>query len=132
MEGLSRHRLSLSLALLVPAVVFVTANVLRYELGMPGFHELLAPVIDPTASWAQGLLDAVVFLGPLAAFAVTVLSVLRLRVERRAHAFVGTVEVQWRPALLLVAAVSAVVFAFLGAYVVLENLPCIVGAQPRC
>jgi hypothetical protein len=93
---------------------------------------LLGPVIDPAASWAQGVLDAVVFLGPLAAFALTVLSVLRLRVERRAHAFVGTVELRWQPALLAVAAVSAIVFGFLGAYVVLENLPCLVGAQPRC
>ena len=99
---------------------------------MPGMHELLGPVIDPTASWAQRVLDAIVFAGPLAAFAVTVLSILHLRFERRAQSFVGTVELQWRPALLVVAAVSAVVFAFLGTYVVLENLPCILGAQPRC
>jgi hypothetical protein len=124
--------LAASIALVTPAIVFVVSNVLRYELGVPGLHEALEPVIDPTAAWAQGVIDAVVFVGPLVAFALAAFSVLRLRVERRSHAFVGTVEVQWHPALLAVAVVSAVVFGVLGAYVVAENLPCILGHAARC
>lgn len=129
---IGRHRLATSIALVTPAVVFVVANILRYEMGVPGLHRALEPVIDPTAAWAQSLIDGVVFFGPLLAFALAAFSVLRLRVERRAHAFVGTVEVQWHPALLAVAVVSAVVFSVLGAYVVAENLPCILGHAARC
>ncbi len=129
---IGRHRLATSIALVAPALVFVVANVLRYELGVPGLHEALEPVIDPGTTWAQGLMDAIVFLGPLVAFAVAAFSVLRLRIERRAHTFVGTVEVQWHPALLVVAILSAVVFGVLGVYVVAENLPCILGHVARC
>lgn len=127
-----RHRLAASIALVTPAIVFVVANVLRYELGLPAIHQALAPVIDPAAAWAQRVIDGIVFLGPVVAFGLAAFSVLRLRVERRAHTFVGTVEVHWHPALLAVAVVSAVVFGVLGAYVVAENLPCVLGHAARC
>ena len=129
---IGRHRLAACIALVTPAIVFVVVNVLRYELGMRGPHDILEPVIDPSAAWAQGVIDGVVFFGPLIAFGLAAFSVLRLRVQRRSHAFVGTVEVQWHPALLAVAVVSAVVFGVLGAYLVAENLPCILGHAARC
>lgn len=130
--GLGRYRLAASIALVVPAVVFVIANVLRFELGVAAPYDALEPVIRPAAAWAQRVVDVFVFIGPLAAFVLAGASVVKLRLERRSQALVGSVEVHWHPALLAIAVVSALVFGLLGAYVIAENLPCVLGVQAHC
>lgn len=127
-----RYRLAASVLLVVPAILFVAANVLRYNLGVIGPYTALEPVLSPGGGAMDWVLGVVVILGPMTAFALAIAPMIRFRIERRGEDLVASVTVRWRPALFGVALVSALVLGVLGSYLLAENLPCILGLQASC
>lgn len=119
-----------ALLLLAPAVLFVLANVLEHELGLPALAEALGPLAEPTGG-AEALVTAVVLLGPLAAIALA-LPVLRLRLERRGETLEAMISVRLRGAHLAVALASAAVLAVLLLYLAAENHRCWLGPATSC
>jgi hypothetical protein len=106
----------------LPAIVFVAANVLKYELGLPSVYEFLQPVLEPGPVALQALRDVLVVVGPLAGLALSLLAVARARASRRGDTVVASVAVRLRPGHLLVAGLALAVLAGMGLYLFVENV----------
>jgi hypothetical protein len=120
------------LVLVTPALTFLVANVLKFELGIPFLYDALSPVIAPATSLPRKIVDVTVVLGPVVALVVSVVPLLRLGLRRQNDLLVGTVAVRLSWLHLVVAAVSALAIAAIGLYLLAENLPCILGRQLYC
>ena len=92
----------LAVALLVPAVLFVTVNLLRYQVGVAQPYDTLSPL------WSTGV-DAYQL-----AFNATVLPGLAIPVAIGALAF------------------GAALVGVMGIYLIAENPPCTLGRQLFC
>ena len=123
-----RTTLAAGLAL-VPTLLFVTASVLKYEMGVPWVYDALAPIARPAPDLVG---DAVVLLGPVIALAVVALSAVRVSIHRTAGAVTGSLTVGMGWPVIAVGAASVGLLAAMGVYLVAENLPCILGTQVSC
>jgi hypothetical protein len=112
----------IALLLCLPTLVFVTANVLAFELGIPGMYETLEPAIAPASDLLESLVALVVVLGPLAALALIALDLLRAGLDRRPDGAALRVEIRlaWRH--LTVAALAICLLGAIGLYLFLENV----------
>ncbi|MGH2711733.1 MAG: hypothetical protein ACRDH9_11080 [Actinomycetota bacterium] len=108
------------LLLVLPSLVWVVANVLKFEMGVDAPYDFLRPVIGPGTELAEMAVAAVVILGPLAAILLTLLRTTRISLTRtkggvRAR---GSLSARWGDiAILGFAAASLVVIGF---YVIAE------------
>lgn len=111
-----------ALLLCLPSLVFVTANVLAFELGLPGIYDALEPAIAPASDLFESLVALVVVLGPLAALALIAVDLLRAGVDRRVDGAVLRVEIRlaWRH--LTVAGLAICLLGAIGLYLFLENV----------
>ena len=94
----------LPVLLCLPAIAFIAAGFLKYELGIRG-----VPVLEPHSRAAEATLGAVLFgLTGLAA-AITLCRATRVRVRRSESAIEAdvTVRIGWPEALSLVLSVGA-------------------------
>ena len=123
-----RMTIAAGLALL-PALLFVSANVLKYELGVPEVYDALAPIAQPAPDLVG---DAIVLLGPLVALAIVAASAVRVSIQRTAGAVTGSITVAVGWPVIAFGAASLSLLAVMGGYVVAENLPCILGKQLVC
>ena len=107
--------------LLLPALAFVSANILKYTLGAPTLYEALRPILEADSLILRRLFDLAVLLGPLAALASCLISTVRLRVsvDGRRELLIA-VKLLW--AHLLIGGLSAALLATMAAYLVGENL----------
>lgn len=121
-----------ALVLLAPALVFVSANLLKYSFGAPFAHDLLEPFLDPDPAVLAAARDLLVLLGPVAALALSVAAIVRLGVRQEGGAVHATLTVQLTWPHLAVAALSLAILAAMGAYLVAENLPCLAGVRAHC
>lgn len=117
--------------LLVPAALFVTANVLEHGLGRRGLADALRPFATPRGP-AEVLVSAVVVLGPLAALVLEVLNVLSVDTGRRDGRLRVALDVRTAWASLAVAIVAGAMLLGLAGYLVTENADCWFGAALRC
>ncbi len=102
--------------LVAPTALFVTASILKYQLGVPFLYDSLGGAIEVMDS------PFVILGGLLAALALNLWPVLRVSVKREPDAFVGTVTVRpqvWNVAVL---GLSTVLLATIMVYLVMENL----------
>ena len=132
------HRFSLSavagfVLLLVPAL-FIAANVLEYELGIPiswsPFHAIYGSTKSSPLTY---FVDSLIIFGPVLGFSALFVPLTRVRWNSDGHGLALTVAVQkpgWTRAGLIF--FSMLTTAILGIYLVSENLPCILGHQIIC
>ncbi|MGQ0668756.1 MAG: hypothetical protein ACT4PO_03615 [Actinomycetota bacterium] len=120
------------LILLFPALLFVAANLLKFELGLPFLYDLVEPVVNPRAPAFHAVLAVVVIGGPVAALAISLLSIARLGFRREDGVVFGTVAARLRGPHLAVIVISLAILATIAGYLVAENLPCITGARLDC
>lgn len=117
--------------LIVPAALFVVANVLAYGIGRPGLANALGPFATPHGA-ADVLVSAIVVLGPFAAFTLEVARLLRVEIGRRDDRLRVTLEIRAAWANVAVATVAVSILAGLAGYLVTENADCWFGAALRC
>ena len=117
--------------LLLPSVLFVAANVLKHELGFPALADALGALAEPRGV-AEGVVTAVVILGPILALTVVLVPIVRLRMTRSRDELEATVSLRIRRANLMVAGVAFAVIAVLGAYLFAENASCWFGSSVAC
>jgi hypothetical protein len=117
--------------LVLPAVLFVVANVLKYELGFPALADALGPLAEPRGV-VEGVVTAVVVLGPVLALAVALAPIVRLRTARSRDGLEATVSLRVRRANLVVAGLAFTVLTILGAYLFAENAGCWFGSSVAC
>ena len=132
MEHGRRWPTVLAAALLLPAIAFVAANVLKYELGVDALSDALGSFAEPGEGLINMVVTALVILGPVIAAAIALAPIARLHLGR----FNGTVEaavslrLEW--ARVAIALVALAVLAVLAVYVIAENSACWLGSARAC
>ncbi len=111
------------LILLLAPLFFVTASLLKYELGIGVLFDPLEAILsEPGRRYVFNLVSPVVFLGGLIlALVLNAYAVLRLNVGREGGAIVGTVRLEVRLWNILVVAVSLLLLVTLAGYFFAEN-----------
>ena len=113
----------LELILSLPAALFVSAQVLKYELGAPFLYDALGFFSSPARYPLYHALSPVIFLGgTLAAVALNAWIVLRVGVRRENDTIVGTFTLVPKAANLSVIVLAGSVLMILVTYLVVENL----------
>lgn len=131
-ERRERWSTAAAAALVLPSVVFVSANILKYGLGVGFVADALGPFTDPSPGPVDALVSGLVLLGPVAALAVALPRVMQLRFGHNGGAVEATVRLRLRWPLVVVATGSLVMLAMLGGYLVLENGACWFGSASAC
>ena len=127
----SRIRL-LAVALLVPAVLFVTVNLLRYQVGVAQPYDTLSPLWSTGVGAYQLAFNATVLLGPVIAMTIAAVAVLRVRFARTNAGSNVAMTIRRRWPEIGVLAFGAALVGVMGIYLIAENLPCIRGRQLYC
>jgi hypothetical protein len=116
----------ISLLLALPTAYFIVIAVLKYELGVDGPFDSIAPLLESwgvkeSLGWNINLL---ILFGPLLAFFLTIFQLLGLRMQFTQNHFLFqiTVRKRWLP--LLVAGFSISLLAVLFTYLFGENCIC--------
>jgi hypothetical protein len=117
--------------LLLPSVLFVVANVLKYELGLPALAGALGPLAEPRGL-AEVVVSVVVLLGPVVAAIVALAPIVRLRWGRSSDVLEATLSLRYRRGNLVVAGIAFAVLAALGGYLLAENASCWFGSSVAC
>lgn len=111
-----------SLLLLVPALVFVTANELKFQLGVDAPYDALEPVLDPRPLLARVVLQALVLAGPVIALVLSALAIVRANATLRDRTLEVRATVRLHPGHLIAVLVSLALLAAMALYLVAENL----------
>ena len=116
----------ISLLLALPTAYFIIISVLKYELGVDGPFDSIAPLLESwgikeSLGWNINLL---ILFGPLLAFLLTIFQLLGVRMQFTQNHFLFQITVRKRWLLLLVAGVSISLLAVLFTYLFGENCIC--------
>ena len=113
----------ISLLLALPTAYFIFISILKYEMAIDAPFDSIAPFLErmgikETLGWNINLL---ILLGPVAAFLLTILQLLKMdwQFTKEQFVFHFTIRKQWFP--LLVAGFSISLLAFLFIYLIGEN-----------
>jgi hypothetical protein len=126
----SSRRLVIAGLLVVPAAIFVMANVLQYGLGVKGAADWFDPLFDVAGlGW---LLSAVILAGPVAALLLAASRLLPIKLIRDGDAWEVRIRVRTDRWAIAIAAVSLLVGGILAGHLVAENLACTIGVASHC
>ena len=132
------HRSSLSVVigfvLLLVTALFIAANVLEYELGIPITWSPFHAIYDSNeSSLLTYFVDGLIVFGPLFGFAALVVPLIRVRWFADEQMFALTTSIQKTSWIhLWMIAIYMITFAVLGTYLMAENLPCVLGQRTIC
>jgi hypothetical protein len=132
MEHSRRWPTVLAAALVLPAVAFVSANVLKYGFGVDALSNGLGRFAEPGEGALNILVTALVLLGPAVAVAITLVPIVQLRLGRSDGAVEAAVSLRLDRARVAVALVALAVLVALAGYLVAENAACWLGSATRC
>jgi len=112
-----------SLLLALPTAYFFFISLLKYEFGVHGPFDAVAPLLErlgikETLGWNINLL---ILLGPVAAFFLSIFQVLNIKCTFTQNHFLFQIILKKRWLPLLVAAFSVSLFGILFIYLVGEN-----------
>ena len=116
----------ISLLLALPTAYFIVIAVLKYELGVDGPFDSIAPLLESwgikeSLGWNINLL---ILFGPLLAFFLTIFQLLGVRMQFTQNHFLFQITVRKRWLALLVAGLSISLLAVLFTYLFGENCIC--------
>ncbi len=121
-----KHRLQVASAILlvIPALLVITASVLKYGLGIDGLFDSIAPTME---KW--GIKDppgfnitSVVAFGPAVAFLIALFAIVKFQLMHSKEKDVFVIEVKNSVVFRILTVLSALVLAALCVYLVLENI----------
>jgi hypothetical protein len=132
MEHSRRWPTVLAAALVLPAVAFVAANVLKYGFGVDAMSNGLGRFAEPGEGAFNIVVTALVLLGPVVALTIALLPIVRLRLGRSDGTVEAAVSLRLEWARLAVALVALAALAALAGYLAAENAACWLGSATRC
>jgi ABC-type methionine transport system permease subunit len=132
MEHSRRWSTVLAAALVLPAVAFVAANVLKYGFGVDAVSNVLGRFAEPGEGAFNIVVTALVLLFPVVALAIALLPIVRLRLGRSDGTVEAAVSLRLEWARLAVALVAVTVLAVLAGYLAAENAACWLGSARAC
>ena len=115
--------------LVLPTFYFIIISILKYELGVNGLFDAIAPWLESmgikeTLGWNINLR---ILFGPLIALALSILQVLGAEWNYSKEQFQFRFSIQKRWGTICVALLSGLVLATLALYLIGENCNCIPG-----
>lgn len=130
---LMRLSVPLGIALVAPGLLFVTASVLKFELGVRFLYDVtFRPVFGLHSTPLELLVNAILVFGPVVALGIMAAASMRVGLKQDGDAFQGTIAIRMTKMQIVVATFTVLVLASLAGYLVLENLACWVGETVRC
>ena len=132
------HRFSSSAVaasgLLAVPVLFIAINVLEYELGIPILWNPSDAIYGSgEPSLSTYFFDGLIVVGPVLGFAALLAPLTRVRWTSDSNGFGLTVTIRKSSFLRLgLIALCVMTAAVLAAYLIAENLPCLLGQQTSC
>lgn len=132
MEERARWSVTAAAVLLVPAVLFVGANLMKYGLGVNALSDALGPFAEPKDGAADAIVTGLVLVGPVVALVLALAPIVRVRLGRSNGAVEAAVSIRLRWTHIGIAFVALSVLFVLGGYVVVENVPCWFGDATAC
>jgi len=132
MEHDRRWSTILAGALAVPAVAFVSANVLKYGFGVDALSNGLGRFAEPGDGAFSILVTALVLIGPVIAVAIALVPIVRMRLGRSDGTVEAAVSLRLDWARVAIAFVALVVLVALAGYLVAENAACWLGSAREC
>jgi hypothetical protein len=116
--------------LVLPATVFVGANVVQYGLGIGGAADWLDPLFASRATaW---IATALVLVGPVGALLLAASRIIPIRFDRDDDAWEVRIRVRIDAWAIAVAALSLLVGGILAGHLIAENLACVIGVSSGC
>lgn len=121
-----RHRLQVASAtlLVIPALLVITASILKYGLGMGGLFDSIAPTME---KW--GIKDppgfnitSIVAFGPVIALLIAVFAIVKLKLMHSKEKDVFVIEVKNSFVFRILTILAGLVLTVLSVYLVLENI----------
>ena len=131
-HAIQPNRSLIAALLMAPGLLFVTANLFKYQVGLAQPHDVLAPIWTTDVGAYQAAFNSVLFLGPLVGLALVAWSVVRLSLNRREGGWVASLSVEKRWPQLAILGAGLSLMGVMGLYLIAENLPCILGRQVLC
>jgi len=121
----------LAAVMVLPAALFVGANILKYGLGVDGPYGALGPLTDPPRG-AGNVVTAIVLVGPVIGLTFALWPVLRLRLSHPDGQVQATVSLRLRWVNIAIAVVALGVLAVLFGHILAENAACWFGSDTFC
>ena len=114
---------AIGFVLLLPALLFVSASVLKYELGVAFLYDNLGFLSNPQSLPLYNTISPAVFLGgPLLAAALNIEAIMRLTTHKDSDSIVCTINVKAKLLNIAIAATSSLLLVTLIGYLIVENL----------
>ena len=114
---------AIGFVLLLPALLFVSASVLKYELGVAFLYDNLGFLSNPQSLPLYNTISPAVFLGgPLLAAALNIGAIMRLTTHKDSDSIVCTINVKAKLLNIAIAATSSLLLVTLIGYLIVENL----------
>lgn len=132
MEHGRRWSTVLAGALVLPAVAFVAANVLKYAFDVDALSNALGTFAEPGEGPMNIVVTALVILGPVIAAAIALVPIVRLRLGRSDGTVEAAVSLRLEWARVAIALVALAVLAVLAGYLAAENAACWFGSARAC
>ena len=132
MEERARWSVAAAVVLVVPAMLFVGANILKYGLRVDVISDVLGPFAEPSAGLAEAVVTGLVLIGPVVALALVLAPIVRLQLGRSHRTVEATLSFRLRWVNIAVAVVAIALLAVVSAYVVVENADCWFGDAISC
>jgi heme/copper-type cytochrome/quinol oxidase subunit 2 len=132
MEHGRRRFTVLAAALVVPAVAFVAANVLKHGFGVDALSNVLGRFAEPGDGAFNVVVTALVLVGPVVAVAIVLVPIVRLRLGRSDGTAEAAVSVRLEWPRLAIVLVAIAVLAVLATYLAAENAACWLGSARSC
>ena len=121
-----KHRLQVASAILlvIPALLVITASVLKYGLGIGGLFDSIAPTME---KWGikdpPGLnITSAIAFGPVIALLIVVFAIVKFQFMHSKEKDVFVIEVKNSFVFRVLTVLSGLVLATLCVYLVLENI----------
>ena len=112
----------LAVVLAVPAVLFVGANVLKYNLGVASLYDSLGFFTRPSSGPVGLFRDALVMVGAVASLVLSVVATTRAKVSLRDGALTGTLRIRLSALHLTALVLSAGSLSAICLYLLVENV----------
>lgn len=129
----SRWLKVVSALLVLPGALFVISSLLKYEFGAEELYDgFFASAFDHQSDFVEPILNVIFVIGPVLALVFVALAAIRVGGRREDGSYVATVSIQLTRGTLAVTISAIVVLGAIGAYLLLENLPCLVGGRVTC
>lgn len=122
---MSRRSMTIGVVLIAPSLLFVLANILKFNLDAGYLYDGIFGPLFRTSGLVEGIVTSLVILGPLACLFIAVVTNVHLELRRGSGVVRANVALRKSTPGVALSLISVLVLVALGAYLITENLGCL-------